>query len=228
MFFCMNIKYKLIDVSAHNGNVDFKKVKANGIDGVIIRGGYGLSTTDKSFHTNVKNALANGLHVGVYWFGYAYSNELAQKEANYCLSVIKPYLGKLDLPIFYDWEYDSYNYAKNTGKVTPTKAKISSWVDSFCTVMENAGYFTGVYGNVDYLTNYFNDTIKNKYTIWVAQWSSKCTYTGNYGIWQYGAETNKIDSKYVDGISGIVDKDYCYIDYPSIISKKGLNGYKNN
>jgi GH25 family lysozyme M1 (1,4-beta-N-acetylmuramidase) len=221
----MNVKYRLIDVSAHNGNIDFKKVKSAGIDGVIIRGGYGVSTTDKNFHTNVKHALANGLHVGVYWFGYAYSDALAKKEANYCLSVLEPYKGKLDLPIFYDWEYDSYNYAKSTGKVTPTKAKISSWVDSFCTVLENAKYFTGVYGNVDYLTNYFNDTIKSKYTIWVAQWSTKCTYTGNYGIWQYGAETNKIDSKTVSGISGVVDKDYCYVDYPSIITKKGLNGY---
>jgi GH25 family lysozyme M1 (1,4-beta-N-acetylmuramidase) len=139
--------------------------------------------------------------------------------------VIEKYKGKIDLPIFYDWEYDSYNYAKKTGGVTPTKAKVSSWVESFCSTVESANYFVGVYGNIDYLTNYFDSNVKSKYTIWVAQWASSCTYSGSYGIWQYGAETNKIDSKTVNGISGVVDKNYCYIDYPSIITGKGLNGY---
>jgi GH25 family lysozyme M1 (1,4-beta-N-acetylmuramidase) len=222
----MDIKYKLIDVSAHNGNIDFAKVKSDGIDGVIIRGGYGVSTVDKCFHQNIQNAIKSGLHVGVYWFGYAYTVSQAEKEANFCLKTIEPYKGKIDLPIFYDWEYDSYNYAKNTGKVTPTKEKISAWVDKFCSIVEKSGYFVGVYGNIDYLTNYFNNTIKTKYTIWVAQWNTKCSYTGNYGIWQYGAETNKIDSKTVNGISGVVDKDYCYIDYPTIIKANGLNGYQ--
>ena len=77
----MEVKYKLIDVSVHNGTIDFKKVKKAGIDGVIIRAGYGNSTVDKNFHTNIKNALDNGLHIGVFWFGYAYSTELAKKEA---------------------------------------------------------------------------------------------------------------------------------------------------
>lgn len=224
-FYSMNILYKLIDVSVHNGIINFAKVKKSGIDGVIIRGGYGISTTDKNFHTNIQNAIDNGLHVGVYWFGYSYNESIAEKEAKYCLSVIQKYNGKIDLPIFYDWEYDSYNYAKNIGKVTPTKEKISAWVDRFCTTIENAGYFVGIYGNIDYLSNYFNDTIKKKYTVWVAQWSKKCSYTGNYGIWQYGAETNLIDSKTINGISGTVDKNYCYIDYPEIITRKGFNGY---
>jgi GH25 family lysozyme M1 (1,4-beta-N-acetylmuramidase) len=221
----MQIKYKLIDVSSHNGDIDFKKVKSAGIDGVIIRGGYGSNTTDKNFHKNIKNAIANNLHIGVYWFGYAYTDAIAVTEAKYCLSVIEKYKGQIDLPIFYDWEYDSYNYAKKTGGVTPTKAKVSSWVESFCSTVEKSNYFVGVYGNVDYLTNYFDSNLKSKYTIWVAQWASSCTYSGSYGIWQYGAETNKIDSKTVDGISGVVDKNYCYIDYPSIIVSKGLNGY---
>lgn len=221
----MNVLYRLIDVSVHNGNIDFKKVKQAGVDGVIIRGGYGVSTTDKNFHTNIQNAIKNNLHIGVYWFGYSYSSSTAEQEAKYCLSVVQKYKGKIDLPIFYDWEYDSYNYAKNTGKVTPTKEKISAWVDKFCTTIEDAGYFVGIYGNIDYLSNYFNDNIKKKYTVWVAQWAKKCSYTGDYGIWQYGAETNLIDNKTINGISGTVDKNYCYIDYPEIITKKGFNGY---
>lgn len=69
----MEIKYKLIDVSHHNGDVDFAKVKAEGIQGVIIRAGYGVSTVDSCFHASIKNALKNGLHIGIYWFGYAYT-----------------------------------------------------------------------------------------------------------------------------------------------------------
>lgn len=220
----MDIKYDLIDVSVHNGTIDFKKVKKAGVDGVIIRAGYGNSTVDKNFHANIKNALDNGLHVGVYWFGYAYTVSQAEKEAKYCLSVINAYKGKIDLPIFYDWEYDSFNYAKKQG-VTPTKSLISKMTDAFCKILEDSGYYVGVYANLDYMNHYYTDDIKNRYTIWIAQWSTKCTYSGSYGIWQYGAETNKIDSKYIDGISGIVDKNYCYIDYPTIIKQNGLNGY---
>ena len=220
----MEIKYKLIDVSHHNGDVDFAKVKAEGIQGVIIRAGYGVSTVDSCFHANIKNALKNGLHVGIYWFGYAYTVSQAEKEAKHCLSVINAYKGKLDLPIFYDWEYGSFNYAKKQG-VTVSKQLCSDMTDRFCSIMESNGYFSGVYANLDYLNNFYTEYIKNRYTIWVAQWSTKCTYSGQYGIWQYGAETNKIDKKSVDGISGIVDKNYCYIDYPSIIKANGFNGY---
>lgn len=223
----MDIKYKLIDLSKHNGTVDFNRVKATGIDGVILRAGYGVSTIDEKFKEYIEKAKNANLHIGIYWFGYAYTDANAEKEAQFCIEVLKPYLGQIDLPVFYDWEYDSYNYAIKNG-VTPNKTSISRWTKIFCDTLETAGYFVGVYGNVDYMNNYYTDEIKTKYTIWIAQWASKCTYTGDYGIWQYGAETNKIDSKYVDGITGIVDKDYCYIDYPSIIKEKGFNGYKIN
>lgn len=221
----MEVKYKMIDVSYHNGDIDFAKVKKSGVDGVIIRAGYGVSTVDKCFHSNIKNAIANGLHVGVYWFGYAYAISQAEKEAQFCLKTIEPYKGKIDLPIYYDWEYDSYNYAKKQG-VTVSKQLCSDMTAKFCDTLENAGYFAGFYANIDYLTNFYTDTVKKRYTLWVAQWSSKCSYSGQYGIWQYGAETNKIDSKTVNGISGTVDKNYCYVDYPSIIVSKGFNGYQ--
>ena len=223
----MDIKYKLIDLSKHNGTVDFNRVKATGIDGVILRAGYGVSTIDEKFKEYIKKAKTAKLHIGIYWFGYAYTDAAAKKEAQFCIETLKPYLGQIDLPVFYDWEYDSYNYAVKNG-VTPNKTSVSRWTKIFCDALEKAGYFVGVYGNIDYMNNYYTDEIKTQYTIWIAQWASKCTYTGDYGIWQYGAETNKIDSKYVDGITGIVDKNYCYIDYPSIIKEKGLNGYKIN
>lgn len=221
----MEVKYKLIDVSYHNGDIDFAKVKSDGIHGVIIRAGYGVSTVDQCFHANIKNAIKNGLHIGIYWFGYAYTVAQAEKEANYCLSVIDAYKGSISLPVYYDWEYDSYNYAKKQG-VTVSKQLCSDMTDRFCSVIEKNGYFTGVYANIDYLNNFYTDYIKNRYALWVAQWAEKCTYKGNYGIWQYGASTNKIDSPKVSGISSeYVDKSYCYIDYPTIIKSGGFNGY---
>ncbi|MBS6444565.1 MAG: hypothetical protein KH373_02025 [Ruminococcus sp.] len=221
----MDIKYKLIDVSKHNGDIDFAKVKAQGIQGVIIRAGYGVSTVDSCFHANIKNALKNGLHIGIYWFGYAYTVAQAKQEAKYCLSVINAYKGKLDLPIFYDWEYDSFNYAKKQG-VTVSKQLCSDMTKAFCETLEADGWYSGFYANIDYLNNFYNQATKDRFTCWVAQWSTKCTYSGQYGIWQYGAETNKIDNKKVDGVpSATVDKNYCYTDYPSIIKKYGLNGY---
>lgn len=221
----MEVKYKLIDVSAHNGTIDFAKVKADGVQGVIIRAGYGFKTVDKCFKNNIKNALANGLHVGVYWFGYAYTVAQAKQEAEYVAKLLSDYCGKIDFPIFYDWEYDSFNYAKKQG-VTVSKQLCSDMTKAFCEILENYGWYSGFYANIDYLNNFYNQATKDRFTCWVAQWSTKCTYSGQYGIWQYGAETNKIDNKKVDGVpSATVDKNYCYIDYPSIIKKYGLNGY---
>lgn len=82
--------------------IDFKKVKADGIQGAIIRAGYGFKTVDKCFKNNIKNALANGLHVGVYWFGYAYTVAQAKQKAEYVAKLLSDYRGKIDFPIFYD------------------------------------------------------------------------------------------------------------------------------
>lgn len=221
----MEVKYKLIDVSAHNGTIDFAKVKADGIQGVIIRAGYGFKTVDKCSKNNIKNALANGLHVGVYWFGYAYTVAQAKQEAEYVAKLLSDYRGKIDFPIFYDWEYDSFNYAKKQGVIV-SKQLCSDMTKAFCEILENYGWYSGFYANIDYLNRFYTQSVKDRFTCWVAQWSTKCTYSGQYGIWQYGAETNKIDSKKVSGVSSAtVDKNYCYIDYPSVIKTNGFNGY---
>jgi hypothetical protein len=72
------------------------------------------------------------------------------------------------------------------------------------------------------LTSYVDDSTQAKYPVWVAQYNSKCTYTKDYGMWQYSSTGS------VDGISGNVDMDYCYKDYPGIIKKNGYNGYKKS
>ncbi|MGN1411957.1 MAG: GH25 family lysozyme [Oscillospiraceae bacterium] len=222
----MEVKYKMIDVSHHNGEIDFAKVKADGVQGVIIRAGFGFRTLDSCFLENIKNALAVGLHIGIYWFGYASTVAQAKQEAEFLAKTLDTYRGKIDLPIFYDWEYDSYNYIKKTYGITATKQLVSDMTQAFCEVLEKYGYFSGFYANIDYLDNFYTQSVKDRFCCWVAQWSSKCTYSGQYGIWQYGASTNKIDNPQVDGISSkYVDKSYCYIDYPSIIKSGKFNGY---
>lgn len=205
---------KGIDVSKHNGIIDFGKVKKAGYDFVIIRAGYGFSTKDLKFEENYAKAKAAGLGVGAYWFTYASTPEEARQEAE---GFIKAIHGKIfEYPLYYDLEDDpnSKSYPLKTGKNNCT-----DMVVNFCSTLEKAGYFAGLYTSKSVLETHIEPTVRSRYALWVAQWSSKCTYNGVFGMWQYS------DKGKVDGISGNTDLDYCYIDYPTAIKAKGLNGF---
>ena len=103
---------KYIDISKFQGNVDFSKVKGH-VDGIIIRAGYGANNIDAQFKRNVTECNRLGIPCGVYWFSYAYTEAMAKKEAEYCLAAIKPY--KVELPVCFDFEYDSVASAKKNG-----------------------------------------------------------------------------------------------------------------
>ena len=109
------------------------------------------------------------------------------------------------------------------------KAKCSELVDAFLTVLEQAGYFAGLYCSTSYLQQYLTDSIRSRYAIWVAQYYTSCTYNGDYGIWQYNVAGSEqydiIGQKSIPGIVGECDMDYCYTDYPTIIKTAGLNGF---
>ena len=124
---------KGIDVSTHNGLIDWEKVAATPIEFAIIRAGYGMyeNQIDTRFRYNIENALANKLHVGVYWFSYAGSAEEAIKEAQLCAKVIEPYKGKIDFPVYFDFEYDSERYLKEHGIVLNNETR-TSLVTAFC------------------------------------------------------------------------------------------------
>ena len=190
---------KGIDVSKHNGNIDFKKVKDSGIKFVIIRIGYGGSAPvkDEKFEENYKNAKANGLLVGAYIYSYADtpSDITQEKEA-----VIKWLGGKhLDLPVFLDLE------DKKTSKCT--KEEITSFANEFCKYVEKNGYNSGIYANKYWLTSKINTSIfalSDDVTIWLAEWNEEPTYKGRYTIWQYTSKGH------VNGINGNVDLNYLY------------------
>lgn len=205
---------KGIDISQYQTNVDFKKVKASGIDYVIIRAGYGryVKQKDPLFESHYAGAKAAGLDVGVYWYSYALSVEDAKLEAKACLSVIK---GKrFEYPIYFDLE-ENNQFAKG-------RSFCDSLVKAFCGEIEKAGYFAGLYISRSPLQQYISASVANKYALWIAEYASKCNYSGTYGMWQYSS-TGRIN-----GINGNVDCDYCYVDYPTVIKSGGLNGYPKN
>lgn len=193
-----NAYVKGLDVSKWNGNIDWDAVEKAGIKFVIIRAGYGTHI-DYKFKQNIKNAIDHNMIIGVYWFGYAYNDSMAIKEAKICLKTIKKYRNHIALPIFYDYEYDSVNYAARMG-VRVNKNMVSSYADSFCSVIKKAGYHTGIYTNIDYANRYFSREVLDKYHTWIAQWTSSCTYRYEYIIWQrtdnYYIGNKKFDLNY--------------------------------
>jgi len=186
---------KGIDISKHNGKIDFKKVKAAGIDFAMIRAGFGSSTVDERFHANIKGAQAHGIKCGVYWFSYAYTPQMARKEATRCLDTIKGY--RLQYPVAFDFEYASVEYAKSEG-VYITKEIASQIADEFLSTVAAAGYDVLLYANIDYCNNYFTDAVKSKYPLWLAAYRDTEPSLGQV-IWQH-TERGR-----VDGIRGAVD-----------------------
>ncbi len=198
---------KGIDVSKHNGSINWQKVKDEGIDFAIIRAGYGRVATQKDpkFEENYLNAKKVGLHVGVYWYSYATNEAEALEEAKLFAEIIK--YKQFDMPVFIDIEDEC------------SKSKAAAIIKTFCDYMEKQGYYAGVYSSKSFLANYAPG-ITAKYCGWVAQWASVCTFAGPYAFWQYSAKGR------IDGIAGTVDLDYCLNDsIPSFIVNHGYNGY---
>lgn len=198
-----------IDVSEHQGIIQWSKIN---VDFVILRAGYGkvISQKDKQFEANYTGAKSRNIPVGAYWYSYATTPDEARQEASVFLDVIK---GKqFDYPVFYDVEEQKqFNLGKE---------KLSAIIRAFMEKLEASGYWVGLYMSASPLSSYVTEEIRKRYAIWVANYGvSKPIYTGDYGLWQYSS-TGKID-----GISGNVDLDYSYVDYPEKIKSKGLNGY---
>lgn len=205
-----------IDVSEHQGNINWLKVKGN-IDFAIIRAGYGQNNIDGQAVKNVQGCEANGIPYGFYWFSYAYTVEMAKKEAEYLIQFIGEH--KPSYPIYFDFEYDSVNYANKMG-VSVTKELLNSMATAFCDTLEKAGFYAGIYTNADYIENKFKSEIFKKYDLWYAYWNNECDLSPN--LWQYTASGS------VPGIGGYVDMNKCYIDYPNIMVSNNLNGYNSN
>ena len=210
-----------IDISSYQSDIDLKKVKDEGVNFVIIRAGYtgysdGVSKrVDDYFEKHYKNCKDNNLMVGAYWYSRATSYEQGKLEAefmyNNCLKG-----KKFEYPIAIDVE-DNY-YQSKAGKDKVTEAIIG-----FCEYLESLNYYVCIYANSNWFKNYINTNKLNKYDKWIANWGYKKPDKPICGIWQFGGETNKIRSNKICGM--VVDQDYAYYDYPSIMKNRKLNGY---
>ncbi|MBP3793179.1 MAG: 1,4-beta-N-acetylmuramidase [Ruminococcus sp.] len=200
-----------IDVSQWQGTINWPQVKGK-VDFALIRAGYGDTLSfpyqiDKMYEANYKGCKQAGIPVGVYFYSYASTVEQAQREADSCIALLK---GKqFEYPVYYDVEEFDIFRSGNTNAI----------IKAFCDKLEKAGYFTGIYIYRSALQTYVNKQIRERYAVAVAEYGPKCNYDGPYGIWQNTSDWS------CSGISGRVDHDYCYVDYPKIIREAGMNGF---
>lgn len=202
-----------IDVSKWQGNINWDAVKSSGkVDFAILKIGSGRVATqkDRTFEKNYASAKAAGIPIGGYWYSYAMSPQEAHQEAKACLECMK---GKtFEFPIYFDVEEDK--------QLRLGKQAVSNIIRAFCEELETAGYFVGVYTSKSHFNSYVDEDCKTKYTSWVAHYGvQKTNYSGPYDIWQ------KSDKGSIPGISGNVDLDECYRNFPHIIKNLGKNGF---
>ena len=203
--------YNGIDVSKYNGDINWDKVKKDGVDFVIVRVGYrgygksGTLCTDPNYKANIEGALAAGIKVGVYYFTEALTTDEAREEAEFCISKIKDY--NITLPVAIDYEYptDGKNPIGRMYNAKLTKAEATANVKAFCAAVKKAGYTPLVYANKSDLSSLINGkTIGNTYKVWLANYTTKTTYANSYEYWQYTS------SGKVSGITGKVDCNFWY------------------
>lgn len=207
----MAIRFEGIDVSKWQGKIDWQRAKDAGVQFAILRAGFGraISQKDAYFEKNYAACKAVGIPVGAYWYSYATDVDDARREAATCLEAIK---GKsFEYPVWFDQEYE------------PGIKALTDWqrveiVKAFCNTLEDAGYYTGLYCSRDWLQYYLIPSQLKAYDVWVAAYSSTPGAVPlPYGMWQYSSKGR------VPGISGNVDLNIAYKDYPAIIRKAGLN-----
>ncbi|NLH01256.1 MAG: hypothetical protein GX488_05050 [Clostridiales bacterium] len=192
--------FRGIDVSEHQGNIDWQAVRDDGIEFAIIRAGYrgysqGKLYEDSCFRKNIEGALAAGLKVGVYFFSQAVNTDEASEEARFLLKIIEPY--KLSLPVFFDWEK-----VANVGETRADNVDgdtITECCLVFCSIIKDAGYDTGVYfyrslGYYDYKLDRLSDLV-----FWVGAPGETPDFYYKHRIWQYAFDGT------VSGIEGGTD-----------------------
>lgn len=199
-----------IDVSSHNGKIDWNDVK-NDADFAFIRVGYrgyskGEINKDKKADYNLKHAYKNGVAAGVYFYSQAVNEKEAEEEAEFLLKEIKDF--SVSLPVVIDFEYAAKN-GKHIGRLYDarlSKNERTALINAFCDKIRAAGYTPGIYASSYIYRSELNmKNIPEDVFIWVADYNGRVTYNGYYDIWQY---TEKGSCK---GINGKVDRNYFYL-----------------
>ena len=217
------VNKKGVDISSCNGKVSMEKIKAAGYEFVMIRCGFGENISeqdDTQWEENVRKAEAAGLPWGAYFYSYACTEASAKSELQHVLRLLKG--KKPTLPVAFDME-DADGYKARHGGWNYTNVTRACKI--FLEGIAAAGYYPLLYTGFEEIDNYIDPAIVSKFDIWFAHWARACGYTGKgLSMWQYGGETNLIDGNSIPGV-GVIDKDLCYKNYPTIIKSSGKNGW---
>lgn len=198
-----------MDVSQHNGKINFKKAKRDGIEFVFIRVGYTGYTKssfslnlDKKYKTYIKDATKAGLKVGVYWYSQSTKVSEAKKEANALLKAIKGY--SITMPVVFDYEFaDTKKGRLDSAKLSKTNMTANAL--AFLNTVSNAGYDACIYASENFLGEHlYANQISSNFKVWLANYSSKTNYKGDYEFWQHTAKGR------VSGMRGNVDINFWY------------------
>ena len=192
-----------IDVSEHQGRIDWDAVKASGIDFAILRVGFGAPSfggrVDYQFNRNISECERLGIPYGVYIYSYAWDDQQAADEASMVISCLSGHNPRL--PVYYDLE-------DNSIIANGRQAGLASRAQTFCNSISAAGFKPGIYANLNWFNNILTDSVfkSGSWDHWIAQYNWRCDYTGKYSFWQYASNGR------VPGINGNVDMNYAYVD----------------
>ncbi|MDD6784754.1 MAG: GH25 family lysozyme [Eggerthellales bacterium] len=205
---------KGIDVSSHQGWIDWDAVKADGITFAIIRCGYGGDYSDQDdafFEYNASECERLGIPYGIYLYSYAYNTDMALSEAEHVLRVIAGY--HPTYPVYYDLEYtyDDAPAGNDSGNnVNMSNDELAEVAAVFCQHIAAAGYTPAIYASLNWWNNFLTDSAFDQWERWVAQYpwpGDLCSYQGEYRVWQAASDAT------VAGVSGNVDIDFEYYPY---------------
>lgn len=203
-----------IDISDAQGVFDWDK--ADGVTFAVLKGGGGNNGfyTNKQFQRNYEECVKRGIDVGCYWYSKALTVAQARQEAEFFYtSCLKG--RQFELPVYMDVEQKDM--------LALGKRALTDIIKAFLNVLTAKGYFAGIYSSKSMFGDYMYDSELAGFPHWVAQWAAACTYSGQYGMWQFGGEVNKLRSNKVAGV--MCDQDYMLVDYPTAIKAAGVNGF---
>lgn len=208
-----------IDVSAHQGNINWKAVADSGIEFAMIRCGFRGQTAgqiyqDAYFKKNISGAVSNGVKVGIYFYSTAVNEEEAVQEAAWVVSVIQSY--RITYPVAYDFEdFGRYRCSGVSG------AQATANSVAFLNYISSAGYSPIMYANKSDISSRFQSGSLSGYKFWLAHYTTQTNYTGRYQMWQYTSKGS------VPGIAGNVDMDIAYFRYGAVAEPKHTHDFEN-
>lgn len=199
-----------IDVSYHQGDIDWKAVKAAGVDFAMLRLGYrgyetGKINIDERFHEYARGALDAGLYIGVYFYSQAITPAEAEEEANTVLAELSEY--EIMYPVVFDWEIVG-DEAARTNEVS--SAVLNECAAAFCNTVARGGYIPMIYSVKRMALFKYDMSRLAGFDFWLAEYRDRPEYPYEFEMWQYASDGH------IDGIEGEVDLNMSFVDYSKV------------